>query len=58
MLHANNAAVYIYHGVKAYKKGNIEAGDSEMKQALQSINFVTEHANTTESLLKAYKSKN
>ena len=29
-----------------------------MKQALQNINSVTEHANRAAGLLKAYKSKN
>jgi cellobiose-specific phosphotransferase system component IIA len=58
MLQAQSAAVYIHYGIEAYKKGNIEAGDSEMKQALQSINSVTEHANRAASLLKAYKSNN
>jgi hypothetical protein len=58
MVQAKSAAFYIYHGVKAYKKGNTETGDSEMKQAIQSINSVTEHANRAGSLLKAYKFKN
>ena len=58
MLQAQGAAVYIYYGIEAYKKGNIEAGESEMKQALQNINSVTEHANRAASLLKAYMSKN
>jgi len=29
-----------------------------MKQAIQSINSITEHANKAAKLLKAYKSKN
>ncbi len=58
MIQAKSAAVYIYHGVEAYKKGDIEAGDSEMKQSIQSINSLTEHANKASKLLKAYKSKN
>jgi len=58
MLQAQSAAVYIYYGIEAYQKGNTEAGDSEMKQAIQSINSITEHANRAGSLLKAYKSKN
>ena len=58
MIQAKSAAVYIYHGVEAYKKGDIEAGDPEMKQAIQSINSITEHANKAAKLLKAYKSKN
>jgi hypothetical protein len=58
MLQAQGAAVYIYYGIEAYNKGNIEAGESEMKQALQNITSVTEHANRAASLLKAYKSKN
>ena len=58
MIQAKSAAVYIYHGIEAYKKGDIEAGDPEMKQAIQSINSITEHANKASKLLKAYKSKN
>jgi hypothetical protein len=57
MVQANRAAVYIYHGVKAYKKGNVEAGNSDMEQAIQSLYSVTKHANRAASLLKAYKSK-
>ncbi len=57
MLQAQSAAVYIYYEIEAYKKGNIEAGDSEMKQAIQNITSVTEHANRAANLLKAYKSK-
>ena len=53
MIQAKNAAVYIYHGIEAYKKGVIEAGDSEMKQAIQSINSITEHANKAAKILKA-----
>ncbi len=30
VLQAQSAAVYIYYGVDAYRKRNIEAGDSEM----------------------------
>ncbi len=56
MVQANSAAVCIYHGVKAYKK-NIEAGNSDMEQAIQSLYSVTKHANRAASLLKAYKSK-
>ena len=57
MLQAQSAAVYIYYGIEAYNKGNIEAGESEMKQAIQNITSVTEHANRAANLLKAYKSK-
>jgi|ERR1035437_676432 hypothetical protein len=58
MIQAKSAAVYIYHGIEAYKKGDIEAGDYEMEQSIQSINSITEHANKASKLLKAYKSKN
>ena len=57
MVQANNAAVHIYHGVNAYKKGNVEAGNSDMKQAIQSLTLVIEHANRAGNLLKTYNSK-
>ena len=47
MVQAKSAAVYIYHGVEAYKKGDIEAGDSDMEQSIHSLNSVTKHANKT-----------
>jgi hypothetical protein len=58
MVQANSAAVYIHYGVKAYNKGNVEAGNSDMKQALQSLTLVVEHADRAGNLLKTYNSKN
>jgi hypothetical protein len=57
MVQANSAAVHIYHGVNAYKKGNVEAGNSDMTQAIQSLTLVIEHANKAGNLLKTYNSK-
>ena len=58
MVQAQSAAVYIYSEVEAYKKGNVEAGNSEMKQAIPSINFFMEHDVRTRKILKTYNSKN
>ncbi len=58
MVQAKSAAVYIIMQSKLIKKGDIEAGNSYMEQAVHSLYLVTKHANKTEKLLKAYKSKN
>jgi hypothetical protein len=47
MVQTNSVIFYIYYGVKAYIKRNVEAGNPELKQTLQSLNSVTEHANRT-----------
>ncbi len=58
MVQAQSAAVYIYSGVEAYKKRNIDAGNSETEQAIPSINFFMEHSARKQKILEAYNSKN
>jgi len=58
MMQVNSAAVYISYGIEEYKKGNVEAGDSDFEQAGQSLKSVIEHADRTEKLLKTYRPKN
>jgi len=58
MLQAQSAAVYIVYGVEEYKKGNFEAGNSEMKQAVPNMKSFREHDDRAASLSKAYKSQN
>lgn len=55
---AQSAAVYVYSGVEVYKKRNAEAGNSEMKQTIPSINSFREHFSRAQNLLKTYKYKN
>lgn len=55
MAQFNSATVCISYGVKEYKKGNIEAGYSEMKQAIQTLKSITESTNRINKLIKAYK---
>ena len=52
MVQAQSAAVYIIHGVEEYKKGNFEAGNSEMKQAVPNIKSFREHDDRATSLSK------
>jgi hypothetical protein len=47
MVQTNNVIFYIYYGVEAYIKRNVEALNPELKQTLQILNSVTEHANRT-----------
>jgi tetratricopeptide (TPR) repeat protein len=58
MVQAQSAAVYIIYGVEEYKKGNFEAGNSEMKQAVPNMKSFREHDDRAASLSKAYKSQN
>jgi hypothetical protein len=43
----NSVIFDIYYGVEAYIRRNVEAWNPELKQTLQSLNSVTEHANRT-----------
>ncbi len=58
MVQAQSAAVNIISGIEAYKKGNVEAGNSEMEQAVPNIKSFREHDDRATSLSKAYKSQN
>ena len=52
MVQAQSAAVYIISGVEEYKKGNFEAGNSEMKQAVPNIKSFREHDDRATNLSK------
>ena len=58
MVQLQSAAFYVHSGVETYKKGNAEAGNFEMKQAVPSINSFREHFSRAQNLLKTYKYKN
>ena len=57
MVQAQSAAVNIISGIESYKKGNFEAGNSEMEQAVPNMKSFREHDDRAARLSKAYKSQ-